>query len=192
MARQIDQSVPDQTVKRSELLETQAPAAESAVRSEAAADPAPGANDVGLYGILVSHLHHQDNLLWSRVQLLIAVQGATLVAAYGLRTDLLGLLILGGGAALSGLIGLLIEKDQRDRDVNQELMDALARRIVPSDMSAHWGDQPPGPPIRFSTSPTWWPPLPKGRWLLRGVIWGFVGLDICAVVVLHYFPRVIP
>ena len=45
--------------------------------------PAPenAESDSGLYRALLSHYVHQDRLLWSRVQLLIAIQGAVLAGA---------------------------------------------------------------------------------------------------------------
>ncbi len=60
---------------------------------------------------------HQDNLVWSRSQTLIAIQGGTLAGAYGLRaTPELSLPLLGLGLALTVLLWIVVERDQNHRD----------------------------------------------------------------------------
>jgi hypothetical protein len=132
--------------------------------------------DSGLYRSVLSMALHQDRLLWSRVQLLIAVQGAVLAGSYALRASWLAPAILGFGAALTLLLISLVEKDQLDRDVNQKLLDELGSRCLPEDLR--------NPGIRFTAK------IPKGSLILRGrhvlrlVLWGFFVLDL-VLGVLH-------
>lgn len=90
--------------------------------------------DSGLYRALISHQTHQDRLLWSRVQLLIAVQAGVLVAGFSLREYWQGTIIMILGAVFTFGVYSLMLKDEADRDINQLLMDKLAERLVPKDI----------------------------------------------------------
>lgn len=60
---------------------------------------------------------HQDNLVWSRTQTLIAIQGGVLAGAYAVQCSLLlavPLLLL--GIALTVILWIIVERDQDHRD----------------------------------------------------------------------------
>lgn len=135
--------------------------------------------DSGLYRALISHYLHQDRLLWSRVQLLVAVQGAVLAGSYSLRYHWLAIGILSMGVVLTILLILLIEKDQRDRDVNLGILDALGLRLLPANLQQ--------PPIRMTS--TW---IIRGQWVLRIVLWAFVGLNLILGVLYLCCPCFLP
>lgn len=153
----------------------------------------PDHADSGFYAALLSHALHQDALLWSRTQLLTAVQAAILASSYALRTTWLALALLTMGAVLTVLIAILVEKDQRDRDVNQHILDALADRLLPGDLKASLtaaGAQPPQ--VRISTRAPRWLPLMKGRIIIRLILWGFVAIDVGLVVLGLLWPQLVP
>ena len=128
-------------------------------------------SESALFSALLSHSAHQDSLLWSRVQLLVAVQGAVLAGSYALRGGFLPPLMLVTGAVLTGLIIALVEKDRLDRDGNRPLIDALAMRLLPADLRESHG-------FRFSAEPPKWFPFLRGRYILRTVLWGFLAADL--------------
>jgi len=97
--------------------------------------------DSGLYGALVAHQLHQDNLLWSRTQLIIAIQSGILVAGFILRECWLGTIIMMLGAFFSFGVLCLMLKDEADRKVNQPVMDKLADRLVPMDIKKELNDE---------------------------------------------------
>ena len=143
--------------------------------------PAPenAESDSGLYRALLSHYVHQDRLLWSRVQLLIAIQGAVLAGSYSLRDHWLAFGILLAGSVITILLILLVEKDQRDRDMNLGIMDILGHRLLPADLREQ--------PILMTSS---W--IIRGRWLLRIVLWAFVVLDVILFVLYLCNPGLFP
>ncbi len=81
----------------------------------------------------MAHYLHQDRLLWSRVQLVIAVQGAVLIAGFYTRNDnaWLAAAIMIAGAIMTAIIFYLVTLDISDRDRNLKVMDKLAERLLP-------------------------------------------------------------
>ncbi len=89
----------------------------------------------GLYQSLVQHKIHQDQLLWSRIQTLHAIQVAVIGGGYHAHfawdNSILGgwWLDIGGVVALFTLF--LVIGDYADMKVNQSIMEELARRLLP-------------------------------------------------------------
>lgn len=94
-----------------------------------------------LYEALMAHVIHQDQLTWSIYQLLIALQGGVLVSGYALRDRWLSWAILFAGAIITIRLLALAEKNQLDRDVNREVMDLLAERILPNEIKKQLKDK---------------------------------------------------
>ncbi len=92
------------------------------------------APDPGIYRALMSHYLHYEGQMWGRTQLLLVVQGAALVVAYQFRGSYLSPILMIGGAVLIAAIWRLIERDKANRDVNLDIMDDLARNLVPSPL----------------------------------------------------------
>lgn len=90
--------------------------------------------NASLYDSLMKHRIYQDGLLWSRVQLVIAIQAAVIAGGYKERATLAGPLIMLLGAWVTFVVLLLILRDYDDSCVNQELMDRLADELVPALM----------------------------------------------------------
>lgn len=88
-------------------------------------------HDSCLYSALMAHYLHQDHLLWSRTQLLIAVQAAVLATGFSQRGHWLAPAIMLFGALLTFLIMLLVIKDRADRNVNLPIMDKLSDALLP-------------------------------------------------------------
>lgn len=91
-----------------------------------------------LYQSLVQHRIHQDQLLWSRVQIVHAVQAGVLAGAFALNfawhySFFAGLLLVIGGL-LTFLLFFLVKRDYADHIVNADIMDKLAKRLLPFDM----------------------------------------------------------
>src|SRR4051812_6947798 len=64
---------------------------------------------------------HQDSLLWSRVQTLIAIQGATIGGTYYSRQYLYGpMLVAWLGVVLTGLLWIIAERDQIHREQSRK------------------------------------------------------------------------
>ena len=101
----------------------------------------------GLYQSLVQHKIHQDQLLWSRIQTLHAIQvaviGGGFAAHFSWGNSLLGgwWLVMGGAVAL--FILCLVLGDYADMEVNESIMKKLAKRLLPSFVQDPVSDQPP-------------------------------------------------
>jgi len=96
-------------------------------------------NDIsGLYQALVQHKIHQDQLLWSRVQIIHAIQVGVLAGGFALHfawgnSSLGGWLLVCGGL-LTLFLFFLVIGDYADMKVNEDIMKGLAERLLPSDM----------------------------------------------------------
>lgn len=130
--------------------------------------PSAGSSqDATLYTAILRHYLHQDAMMWSRVQLLIAIQAGVLAGSVGLRgNSRLAAAVLLLGASFTLLIFWLVLKDELDRDVNLPLLDALARRLT--DVEAFKGlNLDHDTPIRLAAKRRpWYVPL-RGRAILR-------------------------
>ncbi|MFC1871066.1 hypothetical protein ACFLYF_01500 [Chloroflexota bacterium] len=83
---------------------------------------------MSLYQILMSHRQHAENVFWSRIQILHAIQAAVLVGGYYLwenteRWYAIPLLVL--GLVLTVLLRILARNDWNDANINKKLMDSL-------------------------------------------------------------------
>lgn len=104
-------------------------------------------NDIsGLYQSLVLHKIHQDNLLWSRVQILTAIQVGILGGGFALHfaweySVLAGSILVGGGL-LTLFMFFLVLGDYADMKVNDAIMNDLAKRLLPSGIkgAVRWTD----------------------------------------------------
>ena len=101
----------------------------------------------GLYQALVQHRIHQDQLLWSRVQIIHAIQAAVLAGGFTLHfaqeSSLLGgSLVVIGGLLTIGMF-VLVVADYADMKVNVPIMDELARRLLPRNIPGEikWTDE---------------------------------------------------
>jgi hypothetical protein len=162
--------------------------------------------DSGLYSTLVSFYIYQDQLMFSRIELIIVVQGAVFVAGYGFRSGWLGPVIMAFGVLFTCAIGLLIGKDIRDRDVNVKLMVKLSSDLVPSNVAEDIKD--PGEnkptqkeikdsenfwknvPIQMGTSR--WPAWAKGRYVIFGALAFFIIVDLVCGVLYAVCPSMFP
>lgn len=92
--------------------------------------------EASLYQALMAHYLHQDRLLWSRVQLLTAVQGAVLVAGFYTHSDngWLAAAIMIAGAIMTAIIFYLVTLDISDRDKHLKVMDKLAGSLLPEEI----------------------------------------------------------
>jgi hypothetical protein len=79
-----------------------------------------------LHSTIVSHYLHQDKMIWSRIDFLIAFQGLLIIAASNLKWSH----TVGGGLmifalVITFLVYLVVHKDILDRDKNLEIADKL-------------------------------------------------------------------
>ena len=142
----------------------------------------------GFYRALISLRIHQDRLLWSRVQLLIAVQGAVIGGSYAIGDHFLAGSILFAGFVLSLVIHELVAKDQIDRDVNLKLIDQLGNLLIPEEIKKGLTQ----PYIRFSGDPPKYCSFTRGRNLIRFAIWFFILLDAILAILHFYKPELAP
>jgi hypothetical protein len=151
--------------------------------------PTPSPNEGVLFAALFSHAIHQDQLLWGRVKLLVAVQGAVLLGSYHVRHHWLALALLSAGAVLTLLLRSLVEKDILDEQVNRDAHDALSDRLLPKDIRdllERSGRSRPW--IRFTSSAKGCLVLP-GTLVLRLALWLFFALDILLIVLYASAPE---
>ncbi len=135
--------------------------------------------DAGFYRSLMTYYIHQDALLWSRVQWLIALQAGVLTAGFSQRHNWIGPTIMVLGAILTILILFLLLKDQDDRDGNLLVMDKLANALLPDQIRNELileGKEEPF--IRLTTIPPKWRFWARGRYIISGTIIGFCLIDI--------------
>jgi hypothetical protein len=143
----------------------------------------------GLYRALMALRIHKDRMIWNRVQLLIALRGAVLGGSYAIGAHQLAALFLGAGALLSLVIYALVRRDQLDRDINNETLEALGELLLPgliADRLNRAGRSTPY--IRLRADAPAWIPLSTGRSLIRLVIVAFVLFDV-ALATLHILGR---
>ncbi len=98
-----------------------------ALRDRTAADLAQ------FLGMLVGHCLNQNDMMWNRTQLLIAIQGAVIGSAYYLhqaQQPHLARWLLVAGAILTILITILAIEDRQDRDANRELIGTVSNKIL--------------------------------------------------------------
>jgi hypothetical protein len=74
-----------------------------------------------VYTHLTEYYLYQDELSWSRTQLLVAVEGGALAAAFALRPLAVPTLLV--GTVLTSLIWRLVERDWEVRDQNLGMLD---------------------------------------------------------------------
>ncbi|MBI1811645.1 MAG: hypothetical protein HY035_11565 [Nitrospirae bacterium] len=114
-----------------------------------------------IYSSLIAFYLHQDRLMWSRVQTIVAVQGAVLGATYSLRKyDYFvwcGILAL--GVMLTVLIFFVMKRDQQVRD---EIAEQIGNSF------------PLIPPPK-------WPAL-RGRFAIFLIVVILVGTDIALAI----------
>jgi hypothetical protein len=91
--------------------------------------------DSKIWAALQARWIWQDQLMWSRTQMLLAVQAAALAAGHSLRGSH-GAVLLVVGALLSATLLRLAWVDERDRDRVGALMDAVIRTNLPADPAA--------------------------------------------------------
>ncbi|GEM_PF-3320961 len=144
-----------------------------------------GQRSVGLYRGLVALRIHHDRMIWSRVQILIAVQGAITAGAYAVGDHRLAAGAFLGGGLLAFVIYELVTKDQMDRDVNRQVIDAFSEEFLPDEVKQRLQQQGQRQPfVRLSAPPPKWRPFLRGRYLIRLVIWAFIVSDL-VLALLH-------
>lgn len=150
--------------------------------------PAGSSQDAALYTAVLRHYLHQDAMLWSRVQLLIAIQAGVLGGSTALRSNsdlAASLLIL--GAFFTTLLLLLARKDELDRDVNVPLLDALGQRIL-AQMPLEGVVLDPKAPIRLTAGKRPWHVPFRGRTILWLTIALLLVLDLALAYGYLRFP----
>ncbi len=146
-----------------------------------------------LYSALISMKIHQDNLLWSRVQILIAIQGAVITGSYFLRTTWISYLLLLNGIFLTILLIFLVSKDQNDRDSNNDLVNELGIKLIPKDINKRvYKKYIKLSYIPFSTKYKWKNIPIKGGFIIGLVLWTFVVLDILLLFLYIFFLNIFP
>jgi len=134
--------------------------------------------DSSLYSALVSFYLHKDQLLWSRTQLLIAVQAGVLASGYHFKSIWLGPIVMVLGALLTFMFLQLVEKDRSSRDANLELMETLEHCLIPDSIKNHLESKGKRWKVRYvEPSGIWWA-IMRGRVVIRVIIFAFMAVDI--------------
>ena len=145
-----------------------------------------------LYQALMAHTIHQDSLLWGRVGVLIAIQGAVLIAGYKLKPGWAAMAVMIFGALLTFCVYLLVLMCNRDKKVNWILMDKIAEDLVSGSL-AQRTDLPDKEDlyVRFSSDEPKWRNCFPAYFLLKGVLILFIIVDIAlaAVYLFNVLPR---
>ena len=87
-----------------------------------------------LFASTLSFYAHRDNLMWSRTQIIIAVQAAVIGGAYvlGHRELVLAVCLLLLGVALTIIAMFLMARDEELREANTPLLKALGSKLSAS------------------------------------------------------------
>ena len=150
--------------------------------SDSKLDPRPE----HVYTAAVRHYLHQDRIFWELVRLVFILQ----VAAIGGSLTLvptgrpMAVALLLGVAIWTSYMVLLAKKTERDRDVNLEMMDFLAERLVGSPLKEELINHVQRekimkfPCIIRWTRPDrpWW--LPTGATFYYRTLYGLIGVDV--------------
>jgi len=157
--------------------------------NEAGCTSASTPADSGLLRAMMAHWIHQDRLLWSRIQTLMALQGAVLAGAFVLRASWLGPALLLLGAALTTLVLAFTWNDLDDRDQNARVLDSLMAALAPPS-----GRVLPSPPstLRLTAHRPSWRRWVRARRVVPGVMLFFTLLDLGLAVLQIWAPSVWP
>jgi len=149
-------------------------------------NPSAQTNDIsGLYQSLVQHKIHQDQLLWSRIQIVHAVQVGVLGGGFALHSvwghSFLGgwLLVIGG--LLTLVLYFLIVGDYADMKVNESIMKGLAERLLPSDIEGE---------VRWTDEKVPHRRLLSGHRLIYGMVILFISVDFILGICLLCRPSI--
>jgi hypothetical protein len=121
-------------------------------------------NDAEIYNFLTRYYLHQDQLSWSRIQTIVAIEGAVLAGALA-KGGLLACGLLAFGALVIWLLWKLINRDWQVRDQDLDLLDQVHK--------------PKG--IRLTTPPI--PSWASGQRLLSVLVGLIMGFDALVAVV---------
>ena len=120
--------------------------------------------DNEIYRFLVTYYLYQDQLSWSRTQIVVAVEGAIAAGAFSSKCSVLSVLALTLGTIVIGLIWRLIERDWQARDQNLPILDTAHK-----DRGIRM--TPPGA--------RWWQ---RGTWIIRILLGLIVIFNLAAAV----------
>lgn len=145
-----------------------------------------------LYGPLMAHYLHEDRMVWSGVQFLIAIQTGVLVAGFSQRLSWYAPAIMVFGFLITAVILGFISKSSKDRDLNLHVMDALVENLLPREVISKFDDirgESRNSPryVSLTSEPPRWLPFLRGRYLLYGIFATFMFLDIALAVTYQWF-----
>ncbi len=138
--------------------------------------------DTEFFAALLSHFHHMDSNMWSRVQYLSLVQAAAFGGAYTIRSH--SLIVVGVffiAIVFTFAVLLMMKRDEKIRDCNRKLIELLGERLsAPYEKAAG----------KFTMDPHPTPEVPfKGRQLNRFIFAAFIVLDMVALI--YFFCRLV-
>jgi hypothetical protein len=149
-------------------------------------------NDSGLYEALMAHGLHNDNLIWSQFQTLLALQGAAIATGYAFRTSWPSPIIMLGAALLTILLFFFILRTEEDRDVNRIIMDELAKKLIPNDVQEILRNKGLKEPfVRVAGTPPRWRKWIRARYVMRSFILVFFLCDIFLACLYVWSPNLI-
>lgn len=93
---------------------------------------------------------HQDQLLWSRVQTLIAITAGTISGSYVARGTVGGLSVAVIGFIATGLLAVLALKDENDRNQQLRYLDEISRAFIDDFKGTTFYGQHSGNPPQIS------------------------------------------
>jgi hypothetical protein len=133
--------------------------------------------DSGFFRALMAYYIHQNQLMWSRVQILIAIQAGVLGGAYTLRKlVVIDVVMLVFGALLTVFLLFMMRRDEQIRDANIGLLESMARSFSGTPFQLR---PPPSGPARFRASV-----------ISRFAFYLFIVVDIVVALLLVFRPDV--
>ena len=138
-------------------------------------------SDSGFFRALISYYIHQDQLMWNRTQILIAIQGGSLAGSYSLigKNNWVAFLILLSAVLFTLLLLAVIKRDIDARDVNLQLIDKIAEELS----KPYEGDGVPC--FRLIPKPKW--STLRGKFALLVVVCLLLLIDIVMSSVIFAF-----
>jgi uncharacterized membrane protein len=164
-------------------------------RSEFWPEPVTDARAEHVYTAAVRHFLHQDRILWEWLRIVFILQIATIggvLTFTGAHPRIEFVMLLVGVAVWTIVMVVLAKKTERDRDVNIEMMDFLARYLVTERLRVPLlGYVEPKKQERLKTKRRFpdiirWSEfrprgMPRGATILYGTLWTFVTVDFLLI-----------
>jgi hypothetical protein len=133
------------------------------------------------FGAVLNHYCHQNSLIWSRVQTLVALQVAALTGIYTTRDAAIVWFVAGLSLIMTLALYFIFERDVKVRDLNFKLLCSLGNHFEIKESGLYL------PPFTLSSDKQWPAPF-GGVAIFRVLFLFFLVVDIGFVTIIQRWP----